>query len=248
MIVSFNSFSQNFINKYKYVIVDSKFDFVSTPDQYETSSLTKFLFNRMGFKAYLETDEVPEELSKAPCQALFVSVRKLRNLLNIKTVIELKDCIGKVIHSSDVGRSLNKDFERGYYQSISRAFTSIERLNYKYDENYVDKNPRKVIELKKEPTVEKKSVAKKKIQVVKEVKPKVISKSNYILLYAQKTQNGFQLVNTKPEVLFIVLKTSQNNRFIIKDRNGILEKKEDFWIAEYYKNGNLITEKYQIKF
>lgn len=248
MILSFNSFSQSFINKYKYVIVDSKFDFVSTPDQYQTSSLTKFLFNRMGFKAYLETDEVPEELSKAPCEALFVSVRKLRNLLNIKTVIELKDCIGKVIHSSDEGRSTTKDFERGYYQSISRAFESIERLNYKYDESYVDKTPRKVIELKTELPAEKKTVLKKKTQVVKEVKPKVVSKPNYLLLYAQKTQNGFQLVNKDPKVLFSILKTSQDTIFIIKDKNGILEKKDGFWVAEYYKNGNLIIEKYQIKF
>lgn len=244
-----NGFAQNFnINKYKYVIVDSQFDFAKEPDQYKLSTLTKFLFNKIGMHAFIDTDSYPEELSKDACLALFASAYKKSGLLTLKTVIEIKDCFGRTLFTSEIGKSKTKEFARGYYQTISRAFASIERLNYKYDESYVDKTPKKVIELKKEPSVKKKPVLEKKIKVVKEVKPKVISKANYILLYGKKTQNGFQLVNTKSEVLFSILKTSHDTIFIIKDINGILEKKGDFWIAEYYKNGNLIIEKYQIKF
>lgn len=246
-----NGFSQNFnINKYKYAIVDSQFDFAREPDQYKLSTLTKFLFNKIGMQSYLDTDVYPEELAKDACLALFASAYRKSGLLTLKTVIEIKDCFGKTLFTSEIGKSKTKEFARGYYQTISRAFVSIERLNYKYDESYVDKTHRKVIELKKESSVEKKPILKKKIKVVKEVKPKVISKPDYTLLYAQnqKSQNGFQLVNTKSEVLFSILKTSHDTIFIIKDKNGILEKKEGFWIAEYYKNGNLIIEKYQIKF
>ena len=68
------------------------------------------------------------------------------------------------------------------------------------------------------------------------------------ILYAQSKENGFQLVNTKPEVLFQILNTKNNELFIIKNKNGILYKSKDNWIAEYYENNVLIVKKYQIKF
>ena len=37
-------------------------------------------------------------------------------------------------------------------------------------------------------------------------------------------------------------------KFFIKDKNGTLVKSGDYWIAEYYKDNNLITETYLIKF
>lgn len=241
---SLNSYSQSFINKYKYVVVDSKFDFIRTPDQYRSSSLVKFLFNKIGFKAFIETDEIPEELSKEPCQALFVTVRKLQNMLTIKTVIDLKDCLGKILHTSDVGKSKKKEFERGYYQSISRAFNSIEKLNYKYDKNFISKK-----QLESNVLIEKKDLSVKKIKAVEKSKVNTIPKSSsYTLLYAQENKGGFQLVNAKPEVIFIILQTTKENVFIIKDKNGVLLKKEEFWSAEYYDKGKIVVEKYQIKF
>ena len=47
-ILSINlTFAQTInFNKYQYVIVDSKFDFVRQVDGYRTSSLTKFLFKK----------------------------------------------------------------------------------------------------------------------------------------------------------------------------------------------------------
>ena len=68
------------------------------------------------------------------------------------------------------------------------------------------------------------------------------------VLYAQAIKNGFQLVNTKPSLVFLILKTDVKDVFILKDRNGLLYKKNNSWVAEYYKNGILITENYQIKF
>ena len=68
------------------------------------------------------------------------------------------------------------------------------------------------------------------------------------VLYAQENKNGFQLINTKPEVVFILFKTNVKDVFIVKNIDGILYKNNESWIIEYYKNENLITEKYQIKF
>jgi hypothetical protein len=68
------------------------------------------------------------------------------------------------------------------------------------------------------------------------------------VLYAQTKNNGFQLVNTALEVVFLILKTNVKNVFIIHDKNGILYKCGENWIAEFYENNQLITKEYQIKF
>ena len=67
-------------------------------------------------------------------------------------------------------------------------------------------------------------------------------------MYAQKITNGFQLVNTKPEMVFQILKSSKKEFFYIKNKNGVLFKNGNNWIAEYYENNQLIQKKYQIKF
>ena len=64
----------------------------------------------------------------------------------------------------------------------------------------------------------------------------------------QAKANGFQLVNTTPEVVFLLLKTNVKDVFVIKDKNGILYKVGDVWIAEFYENDRLTTKTYLIKF
>ena len=67
-------------------------------------------------------------------------------------------------------------------------------------------------------------------------------------LYAQTKPNGFQLVNTSPAIIFNVLNTNMNQVYIIKNKNGILYKKDSIWLAEYYESGKLIIKEYNIKF
>ena len=74
------------------------------------------------------------------------------------------------------------------------------------------------------------------------------SKKTIQVLYAQAIDNGFQLVNTKPEVVFKVLKTSVKDVFILNSKNGILCKVGEKWIAEYYENNQLKQDIYEIKF
>ena len=67
-------------------------------------------------------------------------------------------------------------------------------------------------------------------------------------LYAQKKENGFQLVDLKPQVVFVILNTSVKDVFVIKDKNGLLYKKGENWIAEFYEGGEIVVKKYNIKF
>jgi hypothetical protein len=75
-----------------------------------------------------------------------------------------------------------------------------------------------------------------------------VKKSNYLRLNAQKNKMGYQLINAKKELVFVVLNTSNKNLFIFKNKKGILINKGNYWIAEYYEDQQLITKQLQIRF
>jgi hypothetical protein len=240
------AFSQKVnLNKYKYVIVSSKFNFVKQVDGYQTSSLTKFLFKKAGFNTFLDNEEIPEELLVNKCNALFASVEDDSGVFTTKSSVVLKDCRGKLVFSSEEGSSRLKAYKKAYRQSIKEAFSSIEKLGYVYDPTINDEVV--VSEKVVTPITKKKKEVKEPIMVIKKVVTD-IKNTMYPLLYAQKTNNGFQLVNTKPEVVFILLKTNDSKKFFIKDKNGTIINKGSYWLAEYYKDGKLVSEKYSVKF
>jgi len=240
LFISTASFAQKSINNYKYVIVSSKFDFVKEKDKYQTSSLTKFLFNKYGFTAFLDDENLPDEIANNRCLALTGAVKDKSGMFTTKSVIELTDCYNKVVFTSKEGRSKEKEYKKAYQEAIRDAFKSIEALKYKYaplQENVVTK-------AKELPAVAAVPV------VVESTSAKVVEKPANAKeqLFAQPIANGFQLVNMKPEVVFQVLKTNVKDVFVIKDKNGILYKNGDSWFAEYYKSGIKTTKQYQIKF
>jgi hypothetical protein len=69
-------------------------------------------------------------------------------------------------------------------------------------------------------------------------------------LYAQPTANGYQLIDTAPKIILTLYKTSVENYFIAGNAtaNGIVFKKNDNWVFEYYTGGQLVAEKLLIKF
>ena len=185
--------------------------------------------------------------------SLFASVKEESGFLTLKNIIEIKDCYGKIIYTSKVGKTKLKDYKKGYQDAIRRAYETMEDFEYSY-------NPTLVSEEKK---VEKEEIIAKNIsdEVVSNVvvSPKVIITSedkntettkgkNLTTLYAQAIENGFQLVNTKPEVIFILLKTNVKDTYLIKDKNGSFYKKDALWVAEYYVDNKLVKEEYQVKF
>ena len=239
LLISASAFAQKSINNYKYIIVPNKFEFVKKNDQYQTSSLTKFLFNKSGFTAFLANEPLPKEIAKNRCFALTGSVRDDSGMLTTKSIVELKDCYGNVVFTSKVGVSKNKDYKKSYHESIRDAFKSIKALNYNY------------VPLKEKPeklTEQSSVVLNPKVIRIKTVKENTVNKTKESTLYAQPTANGYQLVNTKPEVVFQLLKTNVKEVFILKNKNGILYKDDNNWFADYYKGGIKIVEKYEVKF
>ena len=229
----------------QYVIVKSTFDFLKQIDRYKANSFTKFLFSKAGYVVYLDNEELPEELYYNKCSALYVDVKDKSNLFATRNYIELIDCNGKLLYTSKLGTSKLKDFERSYRQSIRNAFSTIENLQEIYDSFSLQ-------------TIKKKEQKPKATQIAKEIptplvtsnttSKKEIKASKELSLNAQKSKTGYQLINSNNELVFEILKTSNKNVFIIKNKNGVLINTGKHWFAEYYEEQLLITRKLQIKF
>ncbi|MFD2915394.1 hypothetical protein [Psychroserpens luteus] len=124
--------AQTSINDYKYIIVPKQFDFLSSPDQYETSSLTKFLFNKYGYTAFFEDEDLPGDLSKNRCLALRSHIQKNKGFLSTKLQIDLKDCNGNIVMSSVEGSTKVKEYKKAFQIAIREAFVTYQFLDYKY--------------------------------------------------------------------------------------------------------------------
>lgn len=238
------------LNEYKYVIVKDKFDFLKESDQYQTSSLTKFLLKKNGFNVFLSNEELPKDLLKNRCKVLTVSVVDDSSMFSAKSHIVFKDCFDKVLYTSQIGKSKQKEYKKAYHESIRRAHESMAEFKYAYakKDNIID-NSKNVISTTKK-TIPIVVSPKVKVNPVKKdaaIKESTITEKVEIL-YAQSKEIGFQLVNTSPAIIYQILNTNLKDVFILKGKSGILYKSGDFWIAQYYENGKSQSKKYTINF
>jgi hypothetical protein len=232
IILSFYGNAQRTINDYKYIIIPKSYEFSSSEDQYQLNSLTKFLFNKYGYEAYF-AGELPEDLKVDRCLGLTASVSKEKTgMFKTRLEIMLKDCFDVVVVTSKIGESRSKEYKKAYTAALRDAFETFQNLDYKY--------------IAKDNVEEKQSVKKKvKVVEVEQVIPAKINKEEVTeqeeisikkeLYYAQKMSNGFQLVNSEPRVVMILLETAAQNVFIVKGKSAIVYKEDGFW---YYSENN----------
>ena len=228
------------VNNYKFIVVPDQFDFFKQKDEYKTSSLTKFLFKKNGFTVVLNSEQYPKDLRDNPCSGLKALVLDKSSMFKIKVILELRDCNGKLLYTSEEGVSRLKEFKKGFQEAIRNAHASMNDVFYKPFLLETISKDKKEIKLEVE------------LPVINNIEAAQVSPINNLAipttLYAQPKENGFQLINSTPTVVFVILKTKVKDVFILKDKNGMLYKKEGVWIAEFYKNSVLIEKKYQIKF
>jgi len=232
-----NAFSQKKINNYKYIIVPKIFDFQKEKDEYQLNSLMAFLFNKYGFQTVMEGDGYPEDINKNRCLALSSDVVKGSGLFKTKLNILLKNCNGQVVFTSKIGESREKDFKKAYTEALRNAFNDIKTLNYKY-----------------EPAIQEEIIPS---VVAKPIPPKVVTpndesinieKTLSSVLYAQEIENGFQLVDSSPKVVYRLKNTGLNNVFLVEGKSAIVYKKGEHWFIDYYSGTTLKQDKLNIKF
>lgn len=236
LFISSYGFSQS-LNDYKAVVIPLKYDFMRSDNQYRLATLTKFNLNKVGFEAFYANESGSESYNR--CDLLYIDVVKENGFLVTKLYITFKDCYGKIVFTSDVGRSKTKEYELAYAEALNQAFMSVNALNYKYNGKVstVGNNQSQI------------AVAPAAVASSAVVKT-VVNNDDPNLLYAQPTETGYQLIDKTPKVVMKLMKTSRPDSFIaIKgDIQGSLNAKDNEWYFEYYKNDKLVSEKVVVKF
>lgn len=242
LLTSFIGFSQS-VNDYKAVIVPLKYDFLKTEKSIQNVYNDKIKFKiKLVFQAFYANEQLPAGYGDR-CDLLYVDVKRDNGFLVTKLFVELKDCYGKVIYTSEIGKSKEKDYEVAYRECLDLAFVSITGLHYKYSGKSVA------------PTVKAVPVSAAAASVATSSTLVLVAPSPDLkdpnLLYAQPTESGYQLIDKTPKVVMKLLKTSQTNVFIaIKDnvQGSLILKEDGNWYFESYQNDKLVSEKIVVKF
>ncbi|MCJ7759163.1 MAG: hypothetical protein MUP24_13575 [Gillisia sp.] len=243
------------LNSYKYVLVPSSFEFLKEPNQYQLNELTKFLFEKYGFEAYVEDEELPMELSQNRCKALIANVKNNSGLFSTKLVVVLKDCKNNELFISKEGSSREKVYKTAYQEALRDAFESIAALNYKY-EGEVSAAPAPksenvvqlviVPETKADTTEQEIMPAEVEVSIIPVSKDQIVENSknentfNFLYeakaFYLERSENGyrfFQKGMTEPFAQLIVSKTGQTYFYASITTQGI---------ATFDEDGNLVVE------
>lgn len=239
-------FSQS-INDYAAVIVPVKYDFVKEENGYRLNTLTKFNLKKAGFTAFYVNETIPNEYNER-CSLLNVDVSKESGFMITKLYVTFRDCYGKVVFKSEIGKSKEKEYDVAYVEALNDAFISINALHYKYNGATV-KNQKVEKIASSEITPPTTTTAVVAAAAVVNV-PSNADSNEANMLFAQPIKNGYQLVDNTPKVVMKVYKTTNPAIYSATKGTlqGVLISKDNQWFFEYYQNDTLMSEKIAVKF
>ena len=67
-------------------------------------------------------------------------------------------------------------------------------------------------------------------------------------LTVSSTVTGYQLKDKNSDTVFELLRTSNPELFILKDKNGVLIKDNGVWMAQYYEGDRIVMKPFKVKF
>jgi hypothetical protein len=210
--------------------------------------------------------------------ALSADAEKLKSgLFKTEIQINLKDCYGKIIYTSKVGSSKQKDFDKAYTQALRNAFESFEEFEYQYKPKFENNNQKNQSITQSNPKAqviseitqnEKNKEAETVSYNVKSVEYTETSKTNNTqeskkitqngaeakpllnenIYYAQATESGYKLVDSEPKLIMELIRTAQKNTFSVKGKDAIVFKEEGFWYYSEIVEGRTVKTLLNIKF
>jgi hypothetical protein len=124
--------AQKTIHNYAYVVIPDQLSFQKIPGEYQLNELLKFLFEKEGITVFLDTEKIPRELMMLDCGGLKLKGQKESTMLKIKTSFTLSNCYNEIVFTSEQGVSRQKEYKKGYQESIRNSFKSFSEVEYKY--------------------------------------------------------------------------------------------------------------------
>ncbi|WP_204346327.1 hypothetical protein [Psychroserpens algicola] len=280
--------AQNSVNDYKYIVIPKQFEFQKYEDQYQLNSLTKFLFNKYGFTAFFEDESVPADLNQNRCLGLKSVVKKVKgSFLRTKVQIDLKDCKGNIVMSSQIGDTKEKDFAKAYNLAIREAFQTFQLMDYSYvpnenilqesttsiavkmseekereAQNEIERLKKEVEALKEKEKLEavevetkptevtnsepKKEDTKKAVEALQPIEAVDAVKED--MLYAQPIVGGFQVVDTEPKKVMILLHSGIPDTYLVQGKDAMVYKQKNTWVYAENDGKNLVVKGVNLKF
>lgn len=236
-------------NPYKYVVVPAHFEDYRKSNQYQTSTVIKYLFTQLGIPAVYDNQQ-PTDLKMQPCLGAYVRLYDTSGMFVTRVRLDLVDCEGKIISETPEGTSKSKDFIQAYKEAIINAFKVYEGITYEYEPMALPVKDNSVLN---QAEVMDTEVAVQDIDtpVIENQKNSSNVSLEYDYLYAQPTASGFQLVDSVPSIRMMLIKTSQQDIFLVTVggvSKGTVFKSEGKWLHEYLEDNMLKREVLQIKF
>ncbi|MDO6602965.1 hypothetical protein [Arenibacter palladensis] len=132
LMCGFLGMSQAELNKYKYIIVPTKFETFKNENQYQTSTMIKYNLVENGFTAVYDND-MPADLLANRCLGLLLNLKDDSSMFTTKVTLTLKDCQSNVVYTTVEGSSKEKDYKSAYSEAIKECFKSLSGIGYKYE-------------------------------------------------------------------------------------------------------------------
>ncbi len=260
LVIVKSSIAQN-LEAYKYVVVPEKYDFLNEKNEYRLNELTKFLFQKAGFEAYLENETLPDDAITNPCLVLRSNVLRVNKIFTTKIHYVLYNCKNEIIYTSVEGISKEKSYKTAYNIGLRAAFKPLIASNYTYNASKamqlhkdakiqeIERLKKQVKTLKEEKTVVQKPTKKPPVSLIS--KPEEVTEKHAVIptYTVTKITNGYSLINTTTNTeSYTIHKTQLENVFLVQEKNAIIYQKEANWYLEYYQDNTLKTQKIQLQF
>lgn len=222
--------AQTNLDQYKYVSVPNRFDFMKSSDQFQISSLAKFLLTKNKFTVLENLEKYPADLAANQCLLLNLNVEQIKGFLKTKLEVQFLNCKNQMVFKSDIGMSREKDFKTAYHQALRDAFSSVSEANYKFNEaiDTVSTN---------DPPIS----VKRAVSTPMQATDLSSSKFNSEILMTQ-TSYGFDMKDPDGIVVYSLYQTMSDGIYIIDKLPGIVYKRGNRFVREYISNQKIIIE------
>ncbi len=235
--------AQHELSGFKYVIVPTKYEGFKKENQYQTSTLIKYLLVERGINAVYD-NALPADLYNDRCLGVKAILVDESGTFTTKAHIYFQNCQLKEVYRTKTGTSKIKDYKGAFQEAIREAFESLDNFTYSYkpgDEKEVtlnfDNDVRNLEQDVKEQSTEK-SIEMAAVEANQEELPakgnteietktselpvvpvateetQVIPEEEDLTWYAQKIANGYQLVDKSPKVRLRLFHTKQADVFL----------------------------------
>ena len=249
-------------NDYKYIIVPKQFESFKEVNQYNTSTLTKYLLSNYGFNVVYD-DALPLDLNVNRCLGLTTVLNDQSNMFTTKVSLQFKDCNNTVVFETLDAKSKIKEYKDGYKEAITKAAQQLAGIGHNYTPkqtetvtlNFKDDvkqlpaaSQQEAKDNTKLPVDVEQSQGKEPANSTANITTRVQEATNANVLYAQPLENGYQLIDSTPQIVYVLKSTSAPEVFMVsKDgKNGVVFKDNGQWYVEF--DGDKAPKAINIKF